>query len=78
MSTEAMKLELIEWLAQLKDPGIVASLFNLKKVNEAEDWYVELTPAQKAAIERGLADADAGRTVTSEEMWKRYGRSKKG
>lgn len=73
-----MKLELIEWLAKLKDPGIVASLFNMKKANEVDDWYTELNPAQKASIERGLADADAGRTVTSEEMWKRYGRTKKG
>ena len=78
MGTEAMKLELIEWLAQLKDPGMVTSLFNLKKANEAKDWYVELNPEQKASIDRGLADAAAGRVVPSEEMWKRYGHVKKG
>ncbi|MFZ1659131.1 MAG: hypothetical protein WAT61_09935 [Flavobacteriales bacterium] len=44
----------------------------------AKDWYTTLNPAQKASIERGLADADAGRTVTSEEMWKRFGRTKNG
>ena len=48
------------------------------EANEAEDRYMELNPSQKASIERGLADADSGRTMTSEEMWKRYGRSKKG
>ena len=48
------------------------------EASEVEDWYTELSPEQKASIERGLADADAGRTVTSEEMWKRYGRTKKG
>lgn len=78
MGTEAMKLELIEWLAQLKDPGMVTSLFNLKKANEAKDWYVELNPEQKASIDRGLADAAAGRVVTSEEMGKHYGHVKKG
>jgi predicted transcriptional regulator len=51
---------------------------SLRHENVAKDWYTTLNPAQKASIERGLADADAGRTVTSEEMWKRFGRTKNG
>ncbi|HRN38101.1 MAG TPA: hypothetical protein PLV70_06125 [Flavobacteriales bacterium] len=78
MGTEAMKLELIEWLAGLKDKAIVTSLFNIKQANEAEDWHLGLTPEQKASIARGLEDAEAGRVLSSEEMWKRYGRTKKG
>lgn len=78
MSTEAMKLELIEWLARLKDPGLITSLFNMKKASDVEDWFTTLTPEQKASVDRGLADAAAGRTMTSEELWKQYGRSKKG
>ena len=78
MSTDAMKLELIEWLTKLNDPGMIASLLNWKKASEAEDWYATLSPDQKASIDRGLADAAAGRTVTSKEVWKRYGRSTKG
>lgn len=76
MGTEAMKLELIEWLTRLKDPGVVASLFNLKKASDTEDWYTTLSAEQKAAIERGLSDARAGRTITSDELWKKYGRSR--
>ncbi|MBK6627305.1 MAG: hypothetical protein IPJ87_12215 [Flavobacteriales bacterium] len=78
MSTDAMKLELIEWLTRLNDPGVLASLLNWKKASEVKDWYTSLSPEQKASIDRGLADAAAGRTVTSEEVWKRYGRSAKG
>ncbi|MCU0319150.1 MAG: hypothetical protein MUE88_03630 [Flavobacteriales bacterium] len=78
MSTDAMKLELIEWLTKLKDPGMIASLLNWKKASEAEDWYATLSAEQKASIDRGLADAAAGRTIPSAEVWKRYGRSAKG
>lgn len=78
MSTDAMKLELIEWLTKLNDPGVIASLLNWKKASEAEDWYTTLSTEQKASIDRGLADAAAGRTIPSEEVWKRYGRSAKG
>ena len=75
MSAEAMKLELIEWLAKLPDPGLIGSLLNWKKASETEDWYAGLSPEQQASIDRGLADAEAGRTIPSEEVWKRYGRS---
>lgn len=78
MSTDAMKLELIEWLTKLKDPGMIGSLFNLKKASEVEDWYTTLTAEQKASVDRGIADAQAGRTISSEELWKQYGRSKQG
>lgn len=71
-----MKLELIEWLTRLKDPGVIGSLFNWKKASEAEDWYATLSLDQKASIDRGLADAAERRTISAEEVWKRYGRSK--
>ncbi|MBS1936966.1 MAG: hypothetical protein JSS84_04050 [Bacteroidetes bacterium] len=73
MSTDAMKLELIEWLARIKEPGVLGSLLQWKKINESADWYTELTAAQKASIERGLADAANGRTVPSGEVWKHHG-----
>lgn len=76
MSTETMKLELIEWLTKLQDPGLLNSLLSWKKANETEDWYTNLSPEHKASIDRGIADAAAGRTISSEDVWKLYGRSK--
>ncbi len=78
MSTEAMKLELIEWLTKLQDPGLLNSLLSWKKASETEDRYTNLSPEHKASIDRGLAYAESGRTISSEHVLKRYGRSKTG
>ena len=78
MSSDAMKVELIQWLSQLEDKGLLTSLLRFKKSNEAIDWYDELTEAQRGAIEEGDADLQAGRVIGSEELWKKYGRSPKG
>lgn len=78
MSTDAIKLELIEWLTKLQNPALIGSLLSWKKASETEDWYASLSPEQKASIDRGLADAAAGRTISSEEVWKRHGRASKG
>ncbi|MBZ0207296.1 MAG: hypothetical protein K8H89_13290 [Flavobacteriales bacterium] len=73
-----MKLELIQWLSQLEDKGLLTSLFQIKKINESADWYDELTEDQRAAIAEGEADLKAGRVISSEELWKEYVRAAKG
>jgi predicted transcriptional regulator len=77
MSSEAMKLELIQWLSKLDDKGLLSSLLRFKKANEAADWYDELTAEQRAAIAEGEADIKAGRVRSSKEVWKKYGRTSK-
>ncbi len=78
MSSDAMKLELIQWLSQLEDKGLLTSLFQIKKINESADWYDELTEDQRAAIAEGEADLKAGCVISSEDLWKKYGRAAKG
>lgn len=73
-----MKLELIQWLTQMNDKGLLASLLQFKKANEAADWYDTLSLEQQAAIAEGEADIVAGRVRSSAEVWKKYGRSPKG
>lgn len=70
-----MKLELIEWLTKLNEPGLLNSLLNWKKATEQEEWYTSLSPDQRASVDRGLADTAAGRTVASADLWKTYGRT---
>ncbi len=74
MSIETTKLELIEWLTKLDNEQMLEALLFYKKNHEADDWAEDLTPAQRKAVERGLADEKAGRMTPSSEVWKKYGR----
>ncbi|HET6990367.1 MAG TPA: hypothetical protein VFJ43_03540 [Bacteroidia bacterium] len=74
MKSEATKLELIEWLAKTDDKGILSSILFLKKSAETLDWADQLTIDQKNRVEEGLEDIKAGRTITSDKVWAKYGR----
>jgi hypothetical protein len=74
MKIEAAKLELIEWLQKLDNEQMLEALLFYKKNHETKDWADDLTPAQKKAVEQGLADEKAGRMIPSSEVWKKYGR----
>ena len=39
--------------------------------DNARDWWDELSEQQKNHIQEGLEDARNGRTMSSEEFWKR-------
>jgi len=74
MKQEAIKLELIEWLAKLNDSDTIQYL---KKIKDAgtknQDWWNDLPDQQKKGILRGLKDIDEGRTVSHDEVKARYG-----
>lgn len=74
MKTEAVKLELIQWLSNLNDKEVLASMLQFKKNVQKYDWADDLSPEQIKQIEEGLEDIRKGRTVPSKEVWKRYGR----
>lgn len=72
MGIKAVKLELIEWLANLEDSETLEYLKLVKDSNE-NDWWSDLPNDVKTGIERGLKDIDAGRIVAHEEVKKKYG-----
>jgi len=74
MGQEAIKLELIEWLARLEDDETIDYLKVIKdsKVSD-KDWWYGLTDEQKAGIERGLKDVDSGRVTPHDEVKLKYG-----
>lgn len=74
MNTQAIKNDLISWINSLNDPEVLRSLLLFKKGVGDVDWSGELSPEQRASIERGLADIQAGRTMTSREFWAKRGR----
>lgn len=75
MSSDAVKLELIQWLSRLEDKGLLAALLQFKKTSESRDWYEALSPQQREAIAQGEGDIKAGRVIAAEQLWAKYGRT---
>lgn len=74
MEQKAIKHELIEWLTKLEDPDTIAYLKVVKDSNFSDrNWWHDLTDEQKAGIERGLKDVDAGRVISHDDVKKKYG-----
>lgn len=73
MKQEAIKLELIEWLAKLNDSDTIQYL---KKIKDAgaknQDWWNGLPEQQKKGVMRGLKDIDEGRTIPHDEVKAKY------
>ena len=74
MGQNAIKLELIEWLAKLEDDETIEYLKVVKDSKLSKhDWWDDLTSSQKQGIERGLRDIDQGKTTPHETVKKKYG-----
>jgi len=69
MDIEATKLALIEWVTQLEDEDTLNCLKEMKEASETQaDWWDDLSKSQKASIERGLKDVEAGRIISHEDV----------
>lgn len=53
------KIELIQWLSVIDDATLLEKIADLKDQSD-QDWWDEISEAEKASVDRGLADADAG------------------
>jgi hypothetical protein len=74
MGAEALKLELLGWILHVENNEMLHYLKVIKdQTTFKSDWWDDLTIAQKAGIERGLSDIDASRTVSHDEVKKKYG-----
>ena len=74
MGFEALKLELIEWLASLDNETTIQYLKVIKDSSDKSgDWWNDLTPDQKKSIEQGLKDAAEGRVISHNEVKAKYG-----
>ena len=77
MKAEALKLELIQWLAAVKDKSTLESLLFFKKLQQSSDWWDELSTEQREQIDVGLAEIKKGKTVSADKVWAKYGRKEK-
>jgi len=74
MANESIKSELIQWLHDLNDQETLEYLKEIKDLKAMNnDWWNDLTQSQKDSIERGLEDINLGRTISHDEVKKKYG-----
>ena len=66
------KLELIQWLSSLEDISVIEKILHLRK-QEKSDWWSQLSSTERRSVEKGIADADAGKLNSNSEARKIYG-----
>lgn len=72
MSSNELKLELIHWLTNLQDRSLLQTLRSIKDSSADYDWANDLSSQQKKSIQKGIEDIANGRTMSSEDFWKKY------
>ena len=65
------KIELIQWLSTLEDQSTIEQLIDFRK-EKSKDWWNSISNQEKIAIEKGIADADAGKLKDHSEARKLY------
>ena len=69
MDIQTKKYHLIEWITKIRDNQL---LDKLMKLAEDEDWWNEISEAEREAIEEGLQDLAENRTYDHSEVRKLY------
>ena len=72
MSVATQKLNLIQWISGLQDSSTLKALETIKEQNSMDDWWDNLSIAEKTSIEEGLSDVLIGKTIAHSEVKKRY------
>lgn len=70
MNLQSKKLELVQLILNTEKPSILSKVEAILKKEKASDWWDEISPAKKKAIEKGLAEADKGELIPHEEVMK--------
>jgi len=68
MNLQAKKLELVQYILNTEKPSVLAKVEAVFKKEKAEDWWDEISEAEKEAIEKGIAEADRGELISHEEV----------
>ena len=74
MKSEALKLELIEWLAKLKDKTTLEIIKSVKDSESSDvDWWDSLSEREKKGIKRGIQDSVDGNLLDHQVVKRKYG-----
>jgi len=71
MNLQAKKLELVQMILNAEKPSVLAKVEAVFKKEKGADWWDEISEAERAAIEEGLAEADRGELIPHEEVMKK-------
>lgn len=71
MDIQLEKYKIIEWITSLKDKTMISRLKSLKEETKDEDWWDELSSAEKEGIQKGLQDIEDGNTISHEKVMKK-------
>ncbi len=69
MDIQTKKYHLIEWITKIRDNQL---LDKLMKLAEDEDWWDEISQAEREAIEEGLQDLAENNVYDHSEVRKLY------
>jgi predicted transcriptional regulator len=68
---EAMRKEVVEYINDA-DERMVKAIHAMLEEDQNDDWWDEISEDQKASIERGLKDMEAGNVIPHADMVKLY------
>ena len=70
MSNAELKYNLFKAIDAINDTTVLQNIYNLvaKGKTAKGDWWDDLTPVQKASIERGLNDIEENKVYSHEEV----------
>lgn len=68
------KLELIQWLSTIEDLNILDKISDMISRERKKDWWDDISDAEKRSIEKGIAQADAGKLNPHSKARKIYGK----
>ncbi|MFT6686725.1 MAG: hypothetical protein ACJAVH_001998 [Bacteroidia bacterium] len=73
MDLQAQKIELIQLLLNTTKPSIIGKVKNLLvQESDSSDFWDELNPELQSAIDKSLAQADAGNLVSHEDVMSKH------
>ncbi|MCD6010425.1 MAG: hypothetical protein K0Q79_287 [Flavipsychrobacter sp.] len=68
---EVIRKEVIEYISDADD-RMVKVIHAMLEEDRNDDWWDEISEEQKASIERGIKDMEAGNTTSHADMVKLY------
>lgn len=75
MSTQELKTDLHRLIDQTQNDQLLAAvrtILDMRRDDESSDFWNRLTPDQQDDIKVGIADIEAGRTMSASDVFNRY------